>query len=193
MKNSTEKHTHYLIGLKAGSHKDFNELYSLYADLLYGFILNLTRSPSNSKDILQETFLRIWLNRKTISLEMSFKSYMYTIARNLIIDQLRKQVESIDFERYILSDKYQKQSENSIEEVMDYDQFVTQLNLAKQKLSDHQRIIFELRKEEEMPISVIAQKLSLSEKTVKNQLSLAMNTLRRKLLLGALLLFMINF
>lgn len=191
MKIDTEIHIRYLIGLKGGSHKDFNKLYDIYADLLYGFVLNLTKSPTSAKDILQETFLRIWINRETISLDMSFKSYMYTIARNLIIDNLRKKVESVEFESYILSDNYQKQSENTIEDVINYDQFVQQLNQAKQKLTDRQRIIFELHKEKGLPIAIITQRLQLSEKTVRNQLSLAMKTLRTELSLGFFLFFIL--
>lgn len=52
-------HTQYIQGLKSGSYSDFNKLYSIYSDLLYGFVLHLTKSPSDAKDVLQETYLRI--------------------------------------------------------------------------------------------------------------------------------------
>lgn len=54
------------------------------------FVLNLTKSPDDAEDILQETFLRIWQTKENLSLETSFKSYLYTIAHNLIIDSFRK-------------------------------------------------------------------------------------------------------
>ena len=85
-------HIKLIKGLKQGSYEDFNILYSIYADMLYGFILNLTKSPIEAQDILQDTFMRIWQTHERINLELSFKTYLYTIARNLIIDSLRRQV-----------------------------------------------------------------------------------------------------
>ena len=99
-----ESHISLIQGLKAGFYKDFDKLYTIYADMLYGFVLNLTKSPSDAKDILQETFLRVWQTREQLSTEMSFKSYLYAIARNLIIDSFRRQMRNMAFEEYINSD-----------------------------------------------------------------------------------------
>ena len=78
-----EKHLHIdlIKKVKQGSYEDFTRLYFMYADLLYGFVLNLTKSPDDAEDILQETFLRIWQTKENLSLETSFKSYLYTTAR----------------------------------------------------------------------------------------------------------------
>ena len=104
-----EKHLHIdlIKKVKQGSYEDFTRLYFMYADLLYGFVLNLTKSPDDAEDILQETFLRIWQTKENLSLETSFKSYLYTIAHNLIIDSFRKKIDSVAFEVYIQSDAYQ--------------------------------------------------------------------------------------
>jgi len=93
-------HIKLIKGLKQGSYEDFNILYSIYADMLYGFILNLTKSPIEAQDILQDTFMRIWQTHERINLELSFKTYLYTIARNLIIDSLRRQVDNVAFDEY---------------------------------------------------------------------------------------------
>ena len=94
-----EKHLHIdlIKKVKQGSYEDFTRLYFMYADLLYGFVLNLTKSPDDAEDILQETFLRIWQTKENLSLETSFKSYLYTIAHNLIIDSFRKKIDSVAF------------------------------------------------------------------------------------------------
>ena len=89
-----EKHLHIdlIKKVKQGSYEDFTRLYFMYADLLYGFVLNLTKSPDDAEDILQETFLRIWQTKENLSLETSFKSYLYTIAhivRKLIVLHLK--------------------------------------------------------------------------------------------------------
>lgn len=177
---------HLVEGLKSGSMRDFDRLYAIYADLLYGFVLNLTKSPSDAKDIVQETFLRIWQTRAKLSVGRSFKSYLYTIAHNLIIDAFRSKIESVVFEDYICSEAYQNHTGNVVEQVIDFDEFTRQLALAKEKLSGKQKEIFELSKEKEYSTEFIAQRLHISEKTVKNQLSLALKTLKSELLLSYL-------
>lgn len=174
-------HAHLIGGLKSGSYKDFDKLYAIYADLLYGFVLNMTKSPSEAKDILQETFLRIWQTREQLSLDMSFKSYLYSIARNLIIDSFRRQVKSVAFEEYIASDAYQNYAEDTIDRNIDFDEFLEKFEQAKEKLTDRQRQIFELSREKGLSITAIAEQLSLSEKTIKNQLTLIMKILRTEL------------
>jgi len=168
-------------GLKSGSYKDFDRLYTIYADMLYGFVLNLTKSSSEAKDILQETFLRIWQTREKLSEEMSFKSYLYTIARNLIIDSFRSQMRSVAFEEYIDSEAYQNYAEDTIEKDVDFDEFRKKFEKAKEKLTERQLEIFELSREQGLTIAEIGGQLQISEKTVKNQLSLAMKILREEL------------
>lgn len=167
--------------LKHGSSQAFSRLYVLYADLLYGFVLSLTKSPAESKDIVQETFLRIWMHREQLSLDMSFKSYLYTIARNQIIDSLRKELREEAFRCYMGCEDQQSEVVNSIENNIYYDEFVERLNKAKEKMTDRQRSIFELSKEYGRRIDSIAEELKLSEKTVKNMLTLAMKVVREEL------------
>lgn len=174
-------HIKLIKGLKQGSYEDFNILYSIYADMLYGFILNLTKSPIEAQDILQDTFMRIWQTRERINLELSFKTYLYTIARNLIIDSLRRQVDNVAFDEYVCSEAFQKHSENNVEMNISFDEFQEKLSKAKEKLTQRQKEIFELSREKGCSILSIAQKLQLSEKTVKNQLTLALKVMRSEL------------
>lgn len=134
-----------------------------------------------AKDILQETFLRVWQTRERLSTEMSFKSYLYSIARNLIVDSFRNQMKSVAFEEYIASDAYQDYAEDTVSKDIDFDDFQQQLNQAKQKLTEKQRQIFELSREKGLSIATIAGQLDISEKTVKNQLTAIMKILRTEL------------
>lgn len=174
-------HSSLIKGLKSGSYEDFDRLYAIYSDLLYGFVLNLTKSSSEAKDILQETFLRVWQTRANLSEEMSFKSYLYTIARNLIIDSFRSQMRNVAFEEYINSDAYQNYTEDTVETGLDFEDFRKRFENAKGKLTERQLEVFELSREQGLSITDIGKKLHISEKTVKNQLSLAMKTLREEL------------
>lgn len=183
-------HIKLVKGLKQGSYEDFDALYTLYADMLYSFILNLTKSPIETQDILQDTFMRIWQTRERINIELSFKTYLYTIARNLIIDSLRKQIDNVTFEEYICSEAFQQYSENNIERNISFDEFKEKLAKAKEKLTLRQKEIFELSREKGYSIQSIAETLQLSEKTVKNQLTLALKVIRSEVFFYFILLFL---
>lgn len=191
---NAQNDNHFLVeALKAGSYDAFNQLYMLYADMLYGFTLQLVKSQSKAKDIVQETFLRIWLTRKQLVSNTSFKSYLYTIARNLIIDSLRRQTKQLDFRNYICSDDFPDFSDNETEKNIDYDEFRQQFDRAKEKLTSRQYEIFVLSREKGLSVSEVSQMLDLSEKTVRNQLSLALKTLRNELAGSYILLFAFFF
>ena len=53
-------HENYIKELQRGSYSDFNNLYNLYVDRLYGFVYNLTRSSDMTEEIVQEVFLKVW-------------------------------------------------------------------------------------------------------------------------------------
>ncbi len=192
MRVSQKNQNKLLEGLKNGSYQDFNELYELYSDLLYGFALSLIKSPSGAKDIVQETFLKLWKNRKDITFNTSFKSYLYTIAKNLFIDSLREKIENVDFRNFICSEAFLEYSENEVEKTLNFDEFLTLVDKAKNKLSHRQKEIFELSRERGLSIGKIALLLNISEKSVKNQLSLALHTLRDNLSDHYYILFIVS-
>ena len=69
--------------------KTFNEWVNLYADGVYRFILKNLRHEEDARDIVQGAFEKLWINREQVS-QVSVKSYLFTIAYNLMIDHLRK-------------------------------------------------------------------------------------------------------
>lgn len=75
-----------LSQLREGDVKAFEYIYRSYSPRLYGSILKIVKSVAVTEELLQDTFQRIWEHRKTIDINRSFKSYLFTIARNLVYD-----------------------------------------------------------------------------------------------------------
>ena len=94
-------HSETINKLREGSHEAFDTLYNVYADSLYGFALLHTKSVVQAEDIVQETFLKLWNMRASLSVEGSFKSMLFTIAKNHVIDIFRQQINRPNFEDYI--------------------------------------------------------------------------------------------
>lgn len=186
-----EIHKELVKNLKSGSYEDFNKLYTIYVDMLYNFILDLIKSPIEAEDIVQETFLRIWQSRERINPDLSFKTYLYTIARNQTIDVLRKQVECVAFEDFICNEAFQEHLENDVEKNISFDDFKDKLFRVKEKLTTRQKLVFEMSREQGYSISMIAEELQLSEKTIKNLLTLALKILRKELAYYFIFLFLL--
>lgn len=167
--------------LREGSHEAFDVLYSTYADSLYGFTLLHTKSISQAEDIVQETFLKLWNIRASLSVEGSFKSFIFTIAKNQIIDTFRQQISRPHFEDYIRFCEHENLIDNSSVETILYDDFIEKLSIAKLKLTTTQRTIFELSREQGFSNAKIASTTNTSEQTVKNHLTSALKILRLEL------------
>jgi RNA polymerase sigma-70 factor (ECF subfamily) len=171
----------FLKQLKEGSHEAYTVLYEFYLPDLYAFIYSLTHSKNFAEEVVQEAFVRLWENRKTIDLRTSFKSYLFTIARNYMLNEFRRQINHPVFETYSEYSNQLQLSENTIENQLDFSEFLKELDKAKQKLSLRQLEIFRLNKELGQSSHAIAQQLGITEKTVRNQLSTALNILRKEM------------
>lgn len=179
----SELHSHREIieRLREGSYEAFDELYRMYADSLYGFALLHTKSVVQAEDIVQETFLKLWNMRASLKEEGSFKSMLFTIARNHVIDVFRQQINRPDFEDYIRFCEHESLVDNASVEKIYYDDFIDKLTIAKRRLTPAQRHVFELSREEGLSNAEIATLSNLSEQTVKNHLSAALKILRSEL------------
>jgi len=170
-----------LIQLKNDSYEAFNTLYSQYFDLLYGYIFKLTRSHDMTGELVQETFIKVWVHRKKINPELSFKTWLYTIAKNHLLDQLKKQWAQPLFEDYLNHCTNEDLVVNSSEDSFDFEAFRQLLEKAKNKLSPRQAEIFELNKEKDYSVAEIAIQLQITEQAVYNYLSQAKVILQKEM------------
>ena len=102
------------------------------------------------------------------------------MARNLIIDAFRRQVANIDIEAYFKLHEALP-STASPEESLYFNETKEHLEQAKAKLSNKECKIYEMSREQDMPIKKIAQTLNLSPQTVKNYLTSTLKVFRSQL------------
>ena len=171
----------YIKELQKGSHKAFNAIYDMYADKLFGFVFAHTKSREIANDLVQETFLKLWTMRESLSLDGSLQAMLFTISHNKMIDIFRAQINKVEFEDYIEFAENADLSDNAIDKKIYYDDFLKALKICKNLLPDRQLEIFEMSRENGKSIEKIANQLKISEQTVKNQLSSATKTLRTEL------------
>lgn len=165
--------------LRRGSTHAFDELYRLYARRLMGFCMQLCRSREDAEEIVQDAFVQLWRHREQIRQTDSLRAFLFTTARNKIINAYRTLASSATYEDYI--DYLDALGEEEAGGRFSYEEFVQQLDEALGELPPAQARILRLSRLEDMSNKDIASHLGLSEQTVKNQLSLGLRSLRSKL------------
>ena len=165
--------------LKEGDSTAFAEIYARYFGLLYIFIHRKLKDEDDAKDILQELFTVIWEKRETLNFSGTLTTYLYTAVRNRMLDRIgRKDVEG----RYIKSlqsfiDAGRSTSDHRIREK----QLTSLIEQEIDALPPKMREVFLLSRRDHLTYKEIADKLDLSEQTVRTHVKHALRTLRVRL------------
>ncbi len=181
----------YLIqDLKRGSHKAFDKIYQIYAKRLYAYSLQFTKSPEESEEIVQEVFVKLWTNRMKIRQNETLRSLLFIMAKHHLINAYRFKINHPVYEEYV--NYMDILSTEDAHYKLEYNEFVLRLRKTIKTLPVTQQKVIHLSRLQQLSNKEIAEKLSLSEQTVKNQLSLGLKSLKEKLnkiLLLTMLLF----
>lgn len=131
-----------------------------------------------SEDIVQDTFLKIWKNRKKLEITTSTRNFLVTTVKNSCVDYLRKKETEARYHEYTSQDKEQLYSEEDIFTLKELEEMV---NSALEKLPENIRQIFEKSRFEGKTYREIAEECSISVKTVESYMTRALKHLRSEL------------
>ena len=84
----------------SGSNEAFEKLVIAYKDGLILFINRLIQNITIAEDIAQDVFVEVYVHKERYNLNMSFKTYLYTIGRNKAVDYIRKNEKMIFVDEY---------------------------------------------------------------------------------------------
>lgn len=155
----------------------FEELYDRYSGALLGVIVSVTGDGETARDVLQETFVKVWKNiLKYDESKGRLFTWLLNIARNTAIDHLRNSETKISKGK-ITSDKSDTVMENRMGSVT-VNTDIIGLREVVDKLSDEQRIVIEKAYFEGLTREDIAEELELPVGTVKTRLRAALLRLR---------------
>jgi RNA polymerase sigma-70 factor (ECF subfamily) len=160
--------------LSKGNILAFNTLFRKYGDRLYRFAYSYLKSESEAEELVQEVFTRIWEKRSKLKEELSFKSFIFTIAFNIIRKHFRTKAILSGYFRSEVFDDLDLQTSQKIT----YDSLYQYIVGLVDQLPERRKIIFIKSRLEGLSIKEIADELKLSHKTVENQISTALKFLR---------------
>lgn len=165
-----------VLRLIDGNEDAFCELYAAYKNRLIYFAMRFLKSREYAEDVFQDAFTIIWQGRRFINPDASFSSYLYTIVRNRILNQLCDLVNQDKLKEQILQQAvdYSNDTKNEIF-ANDLKQLIS---CAMRQLTPRQRKIFEMSREQQMSHKEIADVLGISVNTVQESISTSLRTLR---------------
>ena len=170
-----------LIDLKNGDEKAFETLFWEYNQHVYHFVYSLLYDKSMAADLTQNVFffLKIWEKHETIDPEQNFDAYLFTIARNLVYKEDRKPVTLSEKLTGKPPQRQLSDVDSLMEERIDAESLREYINSLIEELPPSRREIFPfLSRHEHLSYREIAERLSISEKTVETQLSRALRFAR---------------
>jgi RNA polymerase sigma-70 factor, ECF subfamily len=153
-----------------------DDLFSYYYPRLYHFSKSILKIENDIDDILQEVFVKIWLNRQKIGNPETFNAYIFTITKNEVLNLIRSNLRDHTFKdqlfQYAVAEEYQNSAPLEYEEVKaGIDKIVAALPEKRQQ-------VFVLSRTEGLSNKEIAQQLNISEKTVEDHITHAIKQIK---------------
>ena len=165
--------------LQKGDIEAFDLLYEKYSVKLYSFGLKYLRSATETEELVQSVFLKLWENHKHLNKELSFKSYLFTIAYNDICKFFRRRKY---MQKFITDTIYENPpGSTGMQDGIDYQSVLNQVQQIIAKLPERQKEIFRKSRLEGKPSKEIAEEMKLSPGTVDNYISEALKFIRGRL------------
>jgi len=165
--------------LAAGDELAFSDFYNRYWEPLFKYVMRILASEDETADVVQEAFITFWRQRNKLADITSLKAYLFVIARNLAFKQLQKSLRKQDvLEKFLAfygeADDYTEQQVNANDLSLVIDQEIA-------RLPEKMRQIFIMSRKENLSYNEIAERLEISDLTVKKQVSNALKYLRLRM------------
>lgn len=160
--------------LKRGSMEAFNTIYSIYAPRLLTYISSATKNKEDAEEIVHDIFLYLWNNREKLDTTQNLSSLLFSIAYRRRIDFFRHLMRLPIYEDY---QKWINELTSEDHHNVEYKEFCEILNTALETLPKRQSQIIKLSRLQGLSNKEIANRLDISEKTVRNITSNALKTL----------------
>ena len=165
--------------LKSGDQLAYTEIYDRYIFVLLNHIYNKTGNREEAKDIVHEVFAKLWASREQLQITSSLAGFLYTSARNIVLNQvIHKKVEGKYFDSIL---KFPGQAQTPTDHRIRENQLIAIIEKEIADLPPKMREVFELSRKQHLSHMEIAEKLDISVQTVSKHVTNALKILRVKL------------
>ncbi|MFA5777202.1 MAG: RNA polymerase sigma factor [Parcubacteria group bacterium] len=165
-----------------GNEYSFEKLLNKYLKPVFNFVCQLSGDFQAAEDLTQETFVKAWKHIKKFDRERSFKTWIFTIAKNTTYDYFKKK-KTIPFSNFVDEEgnnKLENVSDGSIlpDEILERKDIAREMEEKLKEIPEKYRIILTLRYKEDFSLQEISEILKVPYNTVKSGHSRALGKLK---------------
>jgi RNA polymerase sigma-70 factor (ECF subfamily) len=184
---------HLFALIAEGDEEAFAMLFRKYIEVLQPFALSITKNETAAEEMVQETFIRIWLNRDKLTGIENPHGWIFTIVSRESIGYLRKKLLDEKLMRNVA--RVSGGAPDVISEEIRLRELKELVHEAVEQLSPQRKRVFKMSRNEGMKIAEIAEALDIAPSTVKNIIVTSTRQIREYLnarghMLGALLILL---
>jgi len=169
------------IRIRLGDEQAFELLFRKYFVRLCVFVNKFLNNPEESREIVQEVFMRLWEGREDLDPERSVKGYIFMIAQNMSLNRLRRLKLASQYADICKLVYLEHGNEFSTYETILAKELEGNIASAIEKLPPQCKKIFKYSRVEGLKNKEIADILNISLKTVETQMSKALRYLREEI------------
>ncbi len=155
-----------------------HSMYQKYYSMLCFQVMSILKDRSISEDIVQEVFFEVWKKREELTVLQSIEGYLKRSCRNRTLNYIRDNHIKWEDESTLAD---QEDTGFTFEQYHSAEELNIKINEVIAELPDKCGVVFSLSRFEDMSYAEIAKELSISIKTVENQISKALRILRREI------------
>lgn len=157
--------------------KEFKETFFPLKDKLFRFARQFVHRDDEAADIVQDTFLKLWVKRNSFGEIRNHETFAMTMVKNASIDRLRKR-KNLRLDELKMEPEFKHTPLDSLTQSEAYEQILQ----AMKYLSEQQQMLLNLRDIEGYEYDEIAEISGLSINTIRVNISRARNTIKEKIL-----------
>lgn len=166
----------HVINLKNSDKTAFRIVFTALQQNIYNFLLFKTNDKALAEDLLQDTFIKLWENRKKLKEDESLRAWLYKVAGNLYLNHLRHAGVMKKHQDEVLT----KSTITDIQHphfVLEEQEFQERLINAIGSLPERVKEVFLMSRTEALTNKEISERLGISIKTIESQLGKALKIL----------------
>ena len=163
-----------------GDKDAFRWVVNTYQQMVFSLALKMLCDEEEAKDMVQETFIRVWQSIRNYDVQQTFSTWVYTIASRLCLDRLKRlrRITALPDDEQVLR-RFASDGDDLL--ALENKEWVSIVRTLAEGLSSKQRLVFTLCQLEGLPSNEVEQITGLDAKQVKSNLYVARQTIRKRL------------
>ena len=177
----TQTERDIIIRCQQGDKQAFRWVVQKHQQIVFSLALKMLCDEEEAKDMVQDTFIRVWLSIRDYDPQRTFTTWLYTIASRLCLDRLKrkKRILSVQEDELVLKNYA---SDTDSQRILENGEWISIVRLMADKLSAKQKLVFTLCQLEGLSSEEVQEITGFDARQVKSNLYAARQTIRKRLI-----------